>query len=63
MFVPLQVLYEITVWIAWFWDQPDRARARRKLLLVGLIVLLVIAVLAWIGWEYGWPPFCASAWH
>ena len=25
MFVPLQVLYEFTVWIAWYWDQPDRA--------------------------------------
>ena len=25
------MLYEMTVWIAWYWDQPDRARARRLL--------------------------------
>ena len=54
MFVPLQFLYEITVWIAWYWDQPDRARARRSLLLA-LVVLLLIARLAWLGWKYGWP--------
>ena len=55
MFVPLQFLYEITVWIAWYWDQPDRVRARR-LLLLWLVLLLLIAGLAWIGWKYGWPP-------
>jgi sec-independent protein translocase protein TatC len=54
MFVPLQFLYEITVWIAWYWDQPDRARARRVLLLALLIVLLA-ACLMWIVWKYGWP--------
>jgi sec-independent protein translocase protein TatC len=27
MFVPLQFLYEITVWIAWYWDRRDRKRA------------------------------------
>jgi sec-independent protein translocase protein TatC len=26
MFVPLQFLYEITVWIAWYWDRQDRKR-------------------------------------
>src|SRR5208337_2766579 len=26
MFVPLQLLYEITVWIAWYWDRRDRKR-------------------------------------
>ena len=30
MFVPLQVLYEITVWIAWYWDRRDRKRAGRE---------------------------------
>ena len=24
MFVPLQLLYEITVWIAWYWDRPGK---------------------------------------
>jgi sec-independent protein translocase protein TatC len=54
MFVPLQFLYELTVWIAWYWDQTDRARARRTLLLA-LVALLLIAALAWIGWKQGWP--------
>ncbi len=26
MFVPLQLLYEITVWIAWYWERRDRKR-------------------------------------
>lgn len=50
MALPLQLLYEITVWIAWYWekkeewrDQPAaRARFRRKLLMVILIIALVI---------------------
>jgi sec-independent protein translocase protein TatC len=27
MFVPLQLLYEITVWIAWYWDRRDKKHA------------------------------------
>jgi sec-independent protein translocase protein TatC len=30
MFVPLQVLYEITVWIAWYWNRRDAKRAARE---------------------------------
>ncbi len=30
MFVPLQVLYETTVWIAWYWDRRERKRAAHK---------------------------------
>jgi sec-independent protein translocase protein TatC len=30
MFVPLQALYEITVWIAWYWDRRERKRAARE---------------------------------
>jgi sec-independent protein translocase protein TatC len=30
MFVPLQLLYEITVWIAWYWDRQERRQAARK---------------------------------
>lgn len=26
MFVPLQLLYEITVWIAWYWERQERKR-------------------------------------
>jgi sec-independent protein translocase protein TatC len=28
MFVPLQLLYEVTVWIAWYWDRREKQRAR-----------------------------------
>jgi len=31
MFVPLQLLYEITVWIAWYWDRQEKKRAAREL--------------------------------
>jgi sec-independent protein translocase protein TatC len=48
---PLYGLYEITVWIAWYWEQPDRAKARRTLLLA----LLVLAGLAWLAYEYALP--------
>ena len=51
---PLYMLYEITVWIAWYWEQPDRAKARRALLWLAL-ALLVLGGLAWAGWHYGWP--------
>jgi sec-independent protein translocase protein TatC len=51
MFVPLQLLYEITVCIAWYWEQPDRAKARRRLLLV----LTGIVLLGTLLWHYGWP--------
>jgi sec-independent protein translocase protein TatC len=30
MFVPLQVLYEITVWIAWYWNRRDQKRAAHE---------------------------------
>ena len=54
MFIPLQFLYELTVWIAWYWDQPDRAKARRRLWqVVGILIL--ITGLIWAGWKYGWP--------
>ena len=50
---PLYMLYEITVWIAWYWEQPDRAKARRWLLL-GVLILLLIGRLLWVGYQY-WP--------
>ena len=30
MFVPLQFLYEITVWIAWYWNRRDQKHAARE---------------------------------
>ena len=56
MFLPLQFLYEVTVWIAWYWEQPDRGKANRRLLLVLGILLLIVG----LTWAYrhsgnGWP--------
>jgi sec-independent protein translocase protein TatC len=51
MAVPLYLLYEITVWIAWYWEQPDRARARRILLLG----MLGLAVLLGLAYRHVWP--------
>ena len=61
MFLPLQGLYELSVAIAWYWDQADRAKARRKLLFIVLLVLLA-AGLVWAGVIYGWPLF-RQRWH
>jgi len=54
MAVPLQGLYEITIWIAWYWEQEDKAKARRKLV-VGFAIALLIIAAAWAGYKYGWP--------
>ena len=54
MFFPLQLLYEISIWIAWYWEQPDRAFARRRAAGVVMAIILGI-VLLWLGVKYGWP--------
>jgi len=54
MFFPLQSLYEISIWIAWYWEQPDRNKARKRLVLVlGGIILLIACF--WAAVQYGWP--------
>jgi sec-independent protein translocase protein TatC len=30
MFIPLQLLYEVTIWIAWYWDRRDRRKAEAE---------------------------------
>ncbi len=57
MAVPLYLLYELTVWVAWYWEQPDRAKARRSLLLVLAVILAVVGGLLWLAHQHGWPPF------
>jgi sec-independent protein translocase protein TatC len=54
MALPLQLLYEISVWIAWYWDQEDRAKARRRLAQV-LVVIVLVGLLGWLAYKYGWP--------
>ena len=53
MFVPLQFLYEVSVWIAWYWEQPDRAKARRRLIAV-ILGIIALGVALWLGYHYGW---------
>jgi Sec-independent protein secretion pathway component TatC len=26
MFLPLQTLYEISIWVAWYWERQDKRR-------------------------------------
>ncbi|HWD94500.1 MAG TPA: twin-arginine translocase subunit TatC [Verrucomicrobiae bacterium] len=61
MAFPLWLLYEITVLVAWYWEQEDRAKAQRRLLafICGIIVL---AVLIWLGYRYG-LPWAQQRWH
>lgn len=54
MAFPLWLLFEVTVMVAWYWDQEDRAKARRRLLAV-LIGILGLALLSWLAYRYGWP--------
>src|SRR5690606_21396895 len=54
MFIPLQLLYEVSIWIAWYWDQPDRVKARRRLILVSVIIVAVVALIV-LGGKYGGP--------
>jgi sec-independent protein translocase protein TatC len=61
MFIPLQLLYEVSIWIAWYWDQPNRAKARRQLAL-GLLIAALLCWLLWLGYKYGWP-WLRQQWH
>jgi sec-independent protein translocase protein TatC len=54
MFIPLQVLYEISVQIARYWEHPNPAKVRRQIL-IGLAVLISILALLWAGYLYGVP--------
>ncbi len=49
MFIPLQALYELSVWIAGYWelDEAGRRRARIKLVLIVLVVLGLIIAACW----------------
>jgi len=61
MFVPLQGLYELSLWVAWYWDQPDRPKARRRLILA-VCGIIAAGVALWFGLKYGWP-WILPHWH
>jgi sec-independent protein translocase protein TatC len=55
MFVPLQGLYELSVWVAGYWEKDERARARSRLNLV-LVLLGLIAFFIWGSWHFHFGP-------
>lgn len=61
MAIPLQMLYEVSVLIAWYWHQQDRIRARKRLAVV-VLVIAVLCGLIWAAGYYGWPWLQAQGW-
>ena len=52
MAVPLYGLYELSVWIAWYWEEPDRTKARTRLLAV---LIAIGGGFGWLLWKFGLP--------
>ncbi len=55
MFVPLQGLYELSVWIAGYWEKDERGKARARIKLL-IILLLLIAAAIWASWHFHIGP-------
>jgi sec-independent protein translocase protein TatC len=55
MFIPLQGFYELSVWIAGYWEKDERgkARARRNLILV---LIAITAFFIWACWYFKFGP-------
>jgi sec-independent protein translocase protein TatC len=50
MFIPLQGMYELSVWMAGYWEKDDRERRRAR---IGLaIAALIVGAIAYAGWKY-----------
>lgn len=52
MAVPLYGLYELSVWIAWYWEEPDRTKARTRFIAV---LVALGGGLGWLIWKFGLP--------
>jgi sec-independent protein translocase protein TatC len=61
MAIPLLFLYEVSVWIAWYWEQEDRTKARRSLL-IAVICLIALGVLMWFAYKR-WSPIFHGWFH
>ena len=59
MAVPLYGLYELSVWIAWYWEEPDRTKARTRLIAV---LVAIGGGLSWLIWKFG-PPLLQHFYH
>ncbi len=55
MFIPLQGLYELSVWIAGYWEMDERGKRKARVKLV-LVILAVIAFVVWASWKFNFGP-------
>jgi sec-independent protein translocase protein TatC len=51
MFIPLQGLYELSVWVAGYWEK-DEAAKRKSRFNLALVILGVIAFIIWASWKF-----------
>lgn len=59
MFIPLQALYELSVWIAGYWELDEKGKRRARIKLV-ITILLLAGGLLWALWKFH-PGFQAWA--
>lgn len=59
MFIPLQGLYELSVWIAGYWELDAKAKARARVKLV-FVVLAVVAFFIWASYYFN---FGLNRWY
>jgi sec-independent protein translocase protein TatC len=55
MFIPLQGLYELSVWIAGYWEKDERGKARARWNLL-LVLLALLAFVIWASWHFHLGP-------
>ena len=55
MFFPLQGLYELSLWIAHYWELDERGKSRARLKLIA-VLLALIALAAWASWHFHIGP-------
>lgn len=59
MFIPLQGLYELSVWIAGYWEMDERGKRRARVKL-GIVLLCLVMLIVWALWRFH-PGFHAWA--
>jgi sec-independent protein translocase protein TatC len=51
MFIPLQGLYELSVWIAGYWEMNERQKRRARIKL-GIVLLSLAVLIVWALWRF-----------
>ena len=54
MFVPLQGLYELSLWIARYWELDERQKKLAEIKLVAVVIVLSASIWAW--WYFDFQP-------